>query len=135
MGNWPGRQMKNYKFLNHIVLCNVFFAIICIPTAGKLIDVAGVPLSISIYYFPFVYIFADILTEVYGYTVARRMLWYCTVIFQFVISYPPSAVMTNNQSYVDVLSTAPRLVLIWNTCDVCGRHRQQLCSGKNESVD
>ena len=78
----------------------------------------GVPLSISIYYFPFVYIFADILTEVYGYAVARRVLWYCifaqvamTAIFQFVIFYPPSAVMKNNQSYVDVLSTAPRLVL------------------------
>jgi uncharacterized PurR-regulated membrane protein YhhQ (DUF165 family) len=34
-----------------------------------------------------------------------------TAIFQFVIFYPPSAVMTNNQSYVDVLTTAPRLVL------------------------
>ena len=110
--------MQNYKFLNHIVLWNVFFAIICIPTAGKLIDVMGIPLSISIYYFPFVYIFADILTEVYGYTIARRVLWYCVfaqllviAIFEFVILYPPSAVMTNNQSYVDVLSTAPRLVL------------------------
>ena len=110
--------MQNYKFLNHIVLWNVFFAIICIPTAGKLIDVGGIPLSISIYYFPFVYIFADILTEVYGYAVARRVLWYCIsaqiltiVVFEFVISYPPSAVMTNNQSYVDVLSAAPRLVL------------------------
>jgi len=110
--------MQNYKFLNHIVLWNIFFAIICIPTAGKLIDVAGTPLSISIYYFPFVYIFADILTEVYGYAVARRVLWYCVsaqvltiVIFEFVILYPPSAVMTNNQSYIDVLSAAPRLVL------------------------
>jgi uncharacterized integral membrane protein (TIGR00697 family) len=110
--------MQNYKFLNHIVLWNVFFAIICIPTAGKLIDVMGIPLSISIYYFPFVYIFADILTEVYGYAIARRVLWYCIfaqllmiAIFEFVIFYPPSAVMTNNQSYVDVLSAAPRLVL------------------------
>ena len=34
-----------------------------------------------------------------------------TAIFQFVIFYPPSAVMKNNPSYVDVLSTAPRLVL------------------------
>lgn len=97
--------MQNYKFLNHIVLWNVFFAIICIPTAGKLIDVMGIPLSISIYYFPFVFIFGDILTEVYGYAVARRVLWYCIfaqiltiVIFEFVIFYPPSAVMTNNQS-------------------------------------
>lgn len=110
--------MQNYKILNHIVLWNISFAIICIPTAGKLIDVMGIPLSISIYYFPFVYIFADILTEVYGYAVARRVLWYCIsaqlltiAIFEFVISYPPSAVMTNNQSYVDVLSAAPRLVL------------------------
>jgi queuosine precursor transporter len=113
-----GRRMQNYKLLNHIVLWNVFFAIICIPTAGKLIDIMGIPLSISIYYFPFVYIFADILTEVYGYAVARRVLWYCIsaqlltiVVFEFVISYPPSAIMTNNQSYVDVLSAAPRLVL------------------------
>jgi hypothetical protein len=104
--------------LNHIALWNVFFAIICIPTAGKMIDIMGIPLSISIYYFPFVYILADILTEVYGYAIARRVLWYCIfaqllaiVIFEFVILYPPSAVMKNNQSYVDVLSAAPRLVL------------------------
>jgi len=110
--------MQNYRFLNHVVLWNVFFAIICIPTAGKLIDVMGIPLSISIYYFPFVYIIGDILTEVYGYAIARRVLWYCIfaqllviAIFEFVILYPPSAVMTNNQSYVDVLSVAPRLVL------------------------
>ena len=110
--------MQNYKFLNHIVLWNVFFAIICIPTAGKLIDIVGTPLSISIYYFPFVFIFGDILTEVYGYAVARRVLWYCIFaqllaigVFEFVIFYPPSAIMTNNQSYVDVLSAAPRLVL------------------------
>ena len=112
------QQMQNYKFLNLILLCNVFFAIICIPTAGKLIDFMGIPLSISIYYFPFVYIFGDILTEVYGYAIARRVLWYSVfaqiamiAIFQFVIIYPPSRVMTNNQSYIDVLSTAPRLVL------------------------
>jgi queuosine precursor transporter len=117
IGNLSGQQMQNYKFLNHIVLCNVFFAVICIPTAGKLIDVMGISLSISIYYFPFVYILADIMTEVYGYAVARRVLWYCIfaqvvviAICEFVIFYPPSAVMTNNQSYVDVLSAAPRLV-------------------------
>ena len=28
-----------------------------------------------------------------------------------MVLYPPSVVMTNNQSYVDVLSAAPRLVL------------------------
>jgi uncharacterized integral membrane protein (TIGR00697 family) len=113
-----GQRMQSYRFLNHIILWNVFFAVICIPTAGKLIDVMGIPLSISIYYFPFVYIFGDILTEVYGYAIARRVLWQCILaqllviaIFEFVIFYPPSAVMTDNQSFVDVLSAAPRLVV------------------------
>jgi hypothetical protein len=61
--------MQNYKFLNHIVLWNVFFAIICIPTAGKLIDVRGIPLSISIYYFPFC---------LYFWRHPDRSLWLCS---------------------------------------------------------
>src|SRR5580704_319709 len=98
-----GQRMRNYKLLNHIALWNVFFAIICIPTAGKLIDVMGIPLSISIYYFPFVYILADILSEVCGYEIARCVFLYCIfaqllaiVIFEFVIIYPPSAFMKTN---------------------------------------
>src|SRR5260370_20111291 len=119
--------MPTYKSLNPLVLCNLCFAPSGIPTAGKLVDVMGIPLSISIYYFPFVYIFADIMTEVYGYAVARRVLWYCVfaqmlviAIFEFVIFYPPSALMTNNQSYVDVLSAAPRLVLFGTLAMVTG---------------
>ena len=45
MRDLSSQQMKNYKFLNYIVLCNIFFAIICIPTAGKLVDVVGVPIA------------------------------------------------------------------------------------------
>jgi uncharacterized integral membrane protein (TIGR00697 family) len=110
--------MKDFRFLNHIVIWNTFVAIICVPTAGKLIDVLGIPLSISIYYFPFVYILSDIVTEVYGYALARRVLWYsiaaqlvAVAVFQLVEVYPPSVVMADNQSYVDVLSAAPRIVL------------------------
>jgi uncharacterized integral membrane protein (TIGR00697 family) len=97
---------------------NIFFGVICIPTAGKLVDVFGVPLSITIYFFPFLYIFSDIITEIYGYALARRVLWYtiiaqvaATIFFQFTVYYPPSVSMANDQSFVDVLSSAPRLVL------------------------
>ena len=110
-------MMNNYRYLNHITIWNIFFAIVLVPTAGKLIDVFGIPLSITIYYFPFIYVFSDVMTEVYGYAVARRMLWYIigaqvlsTLVFQFVVYYPPSVVMKDNQSYVDVFSVAPRMV-------------------------
>src|SRR5437660_12165882 len=88
--------MQNYKILNHIVLWNVFFAIISIPTAGKLIDVMGILLSISIYYFPFFYIYivADRLTEVYSYAIAQRVLWSCISAERLAIAildHPPDA--------------------------------------------
>ena len=135
-------QISRYKFLDQLVIWNIFFGIICIPTAGKLIDVMGTPLSISIYYFPFVYIIADIMTEVYGYAIARRVLWFtmlvqviATAIFQFVVLYPPSPAMSGNQSYVEVLSQAPRLVLFGNIAMFIGDVAQQLCFSEDEGVD
>jgi queuosine precursor transporter len=114
-------QMNSYRFLNFIILADVTIGLICIPTAGKLVDVFGTPLSVTIFYFPLVYVFSAVTTEVYGYAVARRLLWYtiaaqvvATIVFQFVIAVPPSAFLRKNQSYIDVLSAAPRLVLFGN---------------------
>jgi queuosine precursor transporter len=109
--------MGQYKYLYHLFIWNVVFALVCIATSGKMIDVLGVPLSIGVFYFPFLCVLSDVLTEVYGYVQARRSLWYIifaqlfmVLIYQFVVYYPPSVVMTNNQSFVDVLSSAPQLV-------------------------
>lgn len=106
------------KYLIHLLIWNIFFALICIPTSGKMIDVFGIPLSISIFYFPFVYIIADVLTEVYGFAAARRVLWYtivtqviATLIFQFVVYYPPANTFSNDSSFRVVLEAAPQLVL------------------------
>jgi uncharacterized integral membrane protein (TIGR00697 family) len=107
-----------FKHYNDLLLLHIFFALVCIPTSGKMIDVFGTPLSVSIFYFPFIYIVADLLTEVYGYAAARRVVWYgviaqvaATLVFAFVSWYPPAASFTHNEAYRDVLSTAPQLVL------------------------
>jgi uncharacterized integral membrane protein (TIGR00697 family) len=119
--------MSQYRFVNLIVVWNIVVALICIPTAGKLVDVFGTPLSVTIFYFPFVYVFSDVATEVYGYAVARKVLWLtiaaqvlATIVFQFAIAIPPSTVMRNNQAFVDVLSTAPRLVFFGNIAVLVG---------------
>jgi uncharacterized integral membrane protein (TIGR00697 family) len=119
--------MSQYRFVNLIVVWNIVVALICIPTAGKLVDVFGTPLSVTIFYFPFVYVFSDVATEVYGYAVARKVLWLtiaaqvlATIVFQFAIAIPPSTVMRNNQAFVDVLSTAPRLVFFGNIAVLAG---------------
>jgi uncharacterized integral membrane protein (TIGR00697 family) len=79
--------------------------------------VFGVPLSISIFYFPFIYIISDVLTEVYGYAVARRVVWYnvaaqlvTMLMFQFVAYYPPFP-GSDDSAYRAILTIAPQLVV------------------------
>jgi queuosine precursor transporter len=129
--------MNSYRFLNFIILADVTIGLICIPTAGKLVDVLGTPLSVTIFYFPLVYVFSAVTTEVYGYAIARRLLWYtiaaqvaATIIFQLAIAVPPSVILRNNQSYIDVLSAAPRLVLFGNLAIFLGDSMNNLVVAK-----
>src|SRR5688500_17862736 len=57
-------------------------------TAVKLIDVFGLVMSAGIVIFPLSYICGDVLTEVYGYQQARRVIWLgflCNLIAVLVI--------------------------------------------------
>ena len=60
----------------------------CLVTANimsvKLINVFGLVLPAGVLIFPISYITGDVLTEVYGYTQARRVIWlgfFCNFIF------------------------------------------------------
>ncbi|MBF0283409.1 MAG: VUT family protein [Magnetococcales bacterium] len=66
---------KKYKYLGVITLIYVTFQLVSDVTAGKIINLAGYPVSVTVLYFPFTYILSDILTEVYGYSRARSVLW------------------------------------------------------------
>ncbi len=109
-------KLPTSKYFTGLLIWNVVFALICIPTAGKMVDIFGIPLSISIFYFPFVYIIADLLTEVYGYAAARHVLWYtvitqtvATVIFQFVAYFPPAQTFAQDEAFRAVLTAAPQM--------------------------
>ncbi len=54
-------------FVTTLVISNII--------AVKLIQVGGLILPAAVVLFPIAYIFGDILTEVYGYAAARRVIW------------------------------------------------------------
>jgi uncharacterized integral membrane protein (TIGR00697 family) len=67
--------------------------------------------------FPFGYIFADILTEVYGYAGARRAVWIgastqllMSLIAWMVIVFPPDSQWTRQGEWETVFGSTPRLV-------------------------
>jgi uncharacterized integral membrane protein (TIGR00697 family) len=108
--------MSTFKLFHHFAIWSVFFLLISNITAGKMVDFFGIPAPISLLCFPFIYIISDLLTEVYGYAAARKVLWYTTIAaivsalyFQLVVIFPPSSTFGHNEAYQTVLGTAPQI--------------------------
>jgi uncharacterized integral membrane protein (TIGR00697 family) len=101
---------------------SVAIFITCLITANiiavKLVTVFGLVLPAAIVIFPISYIFGDILTEVYGYRQARRVIWLgflCNLVVVIAIwlgqMLPPAAFWNGQAAYERILGYTPRLLL------------------------
>jgi len=86
-------------------------------TSVKLIDLYGLVLPAGIIIFPVSYIIGDVLTEVYGYGRARRVIWlgfFCNLLTVAVIwlaqIVPPASFWDGQAAYERILGYAPRLL-------------------------
>ncbi|SRR6266446_163573 len=109
--------MRHYKFIGILTTLYIAFQLISDVTAGKLISLGGYPVSVTVLYFPITYVFADILTEVYGYAQARRVVWHVLfasvlagAIYKLVAILPPASGFDANDAYVRVLGSVPRIL-------------------------
>lgn len=96
-------------FVTSLVTANII--------AVKLIGVFGLLLPAGVVIFPISYIFGDVLTEVYGYRQARRVIWlgfFCNLLAVIAIligQYLPAAPFwEGQQAYERILGYAPRLL-------------------------
>jgi len=87
-------------------------------TAVKLVGVFGLVLPAAIIIFPLSYIFGDILTEVYGYRQARRVIWlgfFCNLIAVVAIwvgqVLPAASFWDGQAAYERILGYTPRLLV------------------------
>jgi uncharacterized integral membrane protein (TIGR00697 family) len=96
--------------------------ITCLITANiaavKLVQVFGFVLPAGTIIFPISYIFGDILTEVYGYRQARRVIWlgfFCNFIVVVTIwigqVLPPAPFWDGQKAYERILGYTPRLLV------------------------
>ena len=96
-------------FITSLITANII--------AVKVISLGPVILPAAIFVFPLSYIFGDVLTEVYGYRVARRVIWLgfiCNLIFVFFAwvgqVLPPAPFWEGQEAYVSILGYTPRLL-------------------------
>ncbi len=86
-------------------------------TAVKLIGLFGLAIDAGTIIFPISYIFGDVLTEVYGYRRARRVIWlgfFCNLLAVGAIllggALPAAPFWEDQQAYETILGYAPRLL-------------------------
>jgi uncharacterized integral membrane protein (TIGR00697 family) len=100
--------------------CAVFF-VTCLLTANiiaaKLITLAGVVLPVAIIVFPLSYILADVLTEVWGYAAARRVIWLGFAANAVMVAaiwiggeIPPAPFWSGQAAYREILGQSPRIL-------------------------
>jgi queuosine precursor transporter len=93
----------------------------CLITANiiavKVIQVFGLILPAAIVIFPLSYVFGDVLTEVYGYRQARRVIWlgfFCNLLVVAAVwlgqILPAASFWDGQASYTRILGYTPRLL-------------------------
>jgi len=120
----PAKQAQSpvrSSYSQWFVLVTAIF-ITCLVTANitavKLVSVFGLVLPAAILIFPISYIFGDVLTEVYGYRLARRVIWLgfiCNLIAVIAIwagqIMPAASFWDGQAAYERILGYTPRLLV------------------------
>lgn len=115
------RRLRHYDFImaafvTILLLSNVLgagkVAVIELPLVGLW------PFGAGILFFPVSYVIGDVLTEVYGYARARRVIWagFSALLFMafmawVVVWLPPAADWGGQAAYEQVFGQVPRIVL------------------------
>jgi len=112
-----GRRAYRYYDL---VLGAFVTVLLCANLIGpaKVVEIAGVRFGAGVLFFPVSYIFGDVLTEVYGYARARKVVWsgFAALVFAsfmatVVVALPPAPGWPHQAAYATVFGSTWRIVL------------------------
>jgi uncharacterized integral membrane protein (TIGR00697 family) len=119
----PTAPPRNYRYYDLIL-----GAFVCVLLCSNLIGpakIATVQLPLigaftfgaGVLFFPISYVFGDILTEVYGYARARRVIWsglaalvFASIMATVVVKLPPGAGWQGQEAYESIFGQTPRIV-------------------------
>jgi uncharacterized integral membrane protein (TIGR00697 family) len=114
----PRPPRRVYKYYD-LVMALFVTILLCsnVIGAGKVASVWGFTFGAGVLFFPISYIFNDVLTEVYGYARARKVVWagFGAIIFAsfmswVVVALPPAAGWNDQPAYQAIFGQTPRIV-------------------------
>ncbi|MBU0690241.1 queuosine precursor transporter, partial [bacterium] len=121
------------------VIVGLFVAVLLISNiaATKLVGFGIFPFDGGTLLFPLSYIFGDILTEVYGFARARRVIWLgflanalAAVTFLVVSKLPAAEIWEHQAAFEAILGFVPRIVLASFIAYLCGEFSNSVILAK-----
>ena len=120
------RSYRYYEF----VMAAFVTVLICSNLIGpaKIVHVDGLPaFGAGLLFFPISYVFGDVLTEVYGYARARRVIWagfaglaFAAFMAAVVVALPPAPFWKNQEAYEIAFGTTWRIAAASMFAYFCG---------------
>lgn len=110
---------RTYKYFDLVMVAFVT-VLLCANLIGpaKIAELGGYSFGAGVLFFPFSYIFGDVLTEVYGYARARRVVWagfaalgFAALMVWVVLAFPPAPFWGDQQALETALGSTWRIVL------------------------
>lgn len=110
--------MRTFRYFDVIMALFVAVLLISNLASTKILSLGPFTFDGGTLLFPLSYIFGDILTEVYGYQRARKVIWtgfmaalLMSLVLWVVQILPPAPDWSNQQAYESLLGFIPRIVL------------------------
>jgi uncharacterized integral membrane protein (TIGR00697 family) len=119
---------RTYKYFD-LVMAAFVTILICsnVIGAAKVAQFGDFKFGAGVLFFPISYVFGDVLTEVYGYARARRVVWagfsaliFVSLMSAVVLSFPPAEGWPNQPAYEAVFGATPRIVFASLIAYFCG---------------
>ncbi len=111
-------ETRRYKYFDFVMAAFVTI-LLCsnLIGAAKVCEWNGFTFGAGIFFFPLSYVFGDIMTEVYGYARARRIVWtgfaamlFAAVMSLVIIKMPPSPGWPNQAALESIFGSTWRIV-------------------------
>jgi uncharacterized integral membrane protein (TIGR00697 family) len=110
---------RRYRYFD-LVMAAFVTVLLCANLIGpaKIAQIGDVKFGAGVLFFPISYIFGDVLTEVYGYARARRVVWsgfaalaFASLMSAVVLAFPPASDWPHQAAYETVFGSTWRIVL------------------------
>ena len=131
--NRPVHQARQFRYYD-LVMAAFVIVLICSNLIGpakiaqiNLPYLGVVTFGAGVLFFPISYVFGDILTEVYGYARARKVIWagftglgFASFMAAVVVALPPAPFWNNQAAYEIAFGSTWRIVLASMCAYFCG---------------